>query len=208
MTTTFWYGNEMDKVSSVFMVTSSCSLIPVTCKIININNVFIWWYNYSHKKINFHCKGDWKINVGLRGWAEQFIGWLWYSCRILTQMWFISTLSPLRSTHFFHRCCSAWILVARSSPSSWSSKKKSSTADMISSSVYWFPAKLCLGTENSQMVPNQGIWRVINQFKATVTHSSHCSHRFVCRSIVPVKQDSLRQFPKYPEMSLVLLLNS
>ena len=25
------------------------------------------------------------------------------------------------------------------------------------------------------------IWRVINQFKATVTHSSHCTHRLMCR---------------------------
>ena len=40
------------------------------------------------------------------------------------------------------------------------------------------------------------IWRVNNQFKATVTHSSHCNHRLVCRSIVLVKQDSLRQFSR------------
>ena len=39
------------------------------------------------------------------------------------------------------------------------------------------------------------IWKVINQFKAKVTHSSHCNHRLVCRSIVLVKQDSLCQFP-------------
>ena len=38
------------------------------------------------------------------------------------------------------------------------------------------------------------IWRVINQFKATVTHSSRRNHRLVCRSIVLVKQDSLRHF--------------
>ena len=31
------------------------------------------------------------------------------------------------------------------------------------------------------------IWRVINQFKATVMHSSHCNHRLVYRSIVLVK---------------------
>ena len=50
------------------------------------------------------------------------------------------------------------------------------------------------------------IWRVINQFKATVTHNSHCNHRFVCRSIVLVKQDSLRSvFQAVSEMSLVLL---
>ena len=33
-------------------------------------------------------------------------------------------------------------------------------------------------------------------FKATVMHSSHCNHRFVCRSIVLVKQDSLCQFSR------------
>ena len=40
------------------------------------------------------------------------------------------------------------------------------------------------------------IWRVINQFKATVLHSSHCNHRLMCRSIVLVKQDSLHQFSR------------
>ena len=43
------------------------------------------------------------------------------------------------------------------------------------------------------------IWRVINQFIATITHSSHCNHRLL------VKQDSLRQFPGHFEMSLILL---
>ena len=52
------------------------------------------------------------------------------------------------------------------------------------------------------------IWRMINQFKATVMHSSHCKHRLVYRSIVLVKQDSLlwtELFPGRFEMSLVLL---
>ena len=40
------------------------------------------------------------------------------------------------------------------------------------------------------------VGRGINQFKATITHSSHCYYRLACRSIVLVKQDSLRQpFP-------------
>ena len=39
------------------------------------------------------------------------------------------------------------------------------------------------------------IYRVINQFKITFTHSSHCNHRLACRSIVLVIQDSLRRFP-------------
>ena len=42
------------------------------------------------------------------------------------------------------------------------------------------------------------IWIVMNQFKATVMHISHCSHRLVCRSIVLVlvKLDSLCQFSR------------
>ena len=52
----------------------------------------------------------------------------------------------------------------------------------------------------------RGPWRVINQFKATVTPSSHCNHRLVCRSIVLVKQDSLCQFSRpINVLSLVLL---
>ena len=40
------------------------------------------------------------------------------------------------------------------------------------------------------------IWRMINQFKAKVTHSSHCNHNRVCRSIVLVEQNSLRHFSR------------
>ena len=40
------------------------------------------------------------------------------------------------------------------------------------------------------------IWRVIDQSPVSVKHISHCNHRLVCRSIVLVKQDSLRQFSK------------
>ena len=51
------------------------------------------------------------------------------------------------------------------------------------------------------MVPNQEKTRLINQFKTTVTHSSHCnfsSHLSgtMCRIIVLVKQDSLCQFSR------------
>ena len=53
----------------------------------------------------------------------------------------------------------------------------------------------CWGTEN-RWYQIRRLWRVINQFKATVTHSSHCKHRLVCRSIVLVKQDSLHQFAR------------
>ena len=40
------------------------------------------------------------------------------------------------------------------------------------------------------------IWRVINLFKATVMHSSHCNHGPMCRNIVLVKQESLCQFSR------------
>ena len=50
------------------------------------------------------------------------------------------------------------------------------------------------------------IWRVINQFKATVMHSSHWNHILVCTNNVLVKQDSLPSvFQAVSEMSLVLL---
>ena len=79
-------------------------------------------------------------------------------------------------------------------------RKRSSTADMTSSSVqYLFPTKwfyLFWWTENSQTIPNQKNMEgdiPVYQFRATVTHSSHC--KIVCRSIILVKQDFLRQVP-------------
>ena len=72
-------------------------------------------------------------------------------------MWFSFQHSLPCGPQFFHQCFSAWffcgiealILIL----------KKSSTADITSSSVwYCFPAKCffsCLGTDNSQMVPYQ-----------------------------------------------------
>ena len=61
-----------------------------------------------------------------------------------------------------------------------------------------------------QMVPNKGIWRMHDQpvQYATVTHSSHCNYRLVCKSIVLVKQDSLCQFSGCFEMSLLDLLST
>ena len=88
------------------------------------------------------------ISGTLQGWAEEFIGWLWCNGRILTKCGpHTSSISVAalgfpcyRSSHPHPR-------------------KKSSIADMTSSSVwYCFPSKWgfsCQGTENSQMVPNQ-----------------------------------------------------
>ena len=42
----------------------------------------------------------------------------------------------------------------------------------------------CWGTENSQRVQIRRIWRVINQFKATlVTHISNCNYRLVWQDV-------------------------
>ena len=81
------------------------------------------------------------------------------------------------------QCCSTWIpTVYHPDP-----QKKSSTADMTSSSVrYCFPAKCIIHAGEQKLVRwchIMRIWRVIKQFKATITHSSHCNHRLVCRSI-------------------------
>ena len=118
------------------------------------------------------------------------------------QMWFVFQHSPapVRTTHFFHQCCSAWI------PGGIEALililEKSSTADMTSSLVrYCFPAKCCCFFQFGEQkrvrwCQIRRIWRVIYQFKATVTHSSYYNHRLVCRSIVLVKQDSVCQFSR------------
>ena len=40
------------------------------------------------------------------------------------------------------------------------------------------------------------IWRVINQFKASIIHSGHCNQRLVSRSIVLMKQDTFCQLSR------------
>ena len=85
--------------------------------------------------------------------------------------------------------------------------KESSTADMTSSLIrYCFPVTQVLFHVGERKIVRwcqiRKIWRVINQFKATVTHNSHWNHRLVCRSIVLVTRDSLRQFSGRFEMSL------
>ena len=63
---------------------------------------------------------------------------------------------------------------------------------MTSSLVrYCFLAKcfvfLCWEQKIVRWCQIRRIWGVINQFKVTVTHSSHCNHRLLCSSIVLVK---------------------
>ena len=55
---------------------------------------------------------------------------------------------------------------------------------------------LCWGKKIVKWCQIRRKWKVINQFKATVMHSSHCNHWLVCRSSVLAKQDSLRQFSR------------
>ena len=136
-------------------------------------------------------------------WAEKFIGCLWCNVRIWPKHGLFSTQSPLRSTHFFHRCCRARTIPMyrnshldpqkRAQLQIWPHHRPDTASQP---SVF-----LCWGIWN-RWCQIRIIWRVINQFKATVTRSSHCNHRFVCRSIVLVEQDSFRQFSRPSQMSL------
>ena len=138
--------------------------------------------------------------------------WADYDAMVeFVQMWFIFQHSlPCAAVHIVlplvwqrldSRGIEALILIL---------EKKSSTADMTSSSVrYCFPAKCFIRVGEQKIVrwcQIRRVWRVINQFKDTVTHSSHYNHKLVCRSIVLVKQDSLRQiYPYSRNVSIVLL---
>ena len=64
----------------------------------------------------------------------------------------------------------------------------------------------CWGTDNSQMVLNQEneYGGLINQFKATVMHSSHCNHRLVCRSIVHMFWWNKTPFISFPGCSWIV----
>ena len=76
--------------------------------------------------------------------------------------------------------------------------EKSSIAYYDLSSVrYCFPVKwgfFVLGTENSQMVPNQEDWELEQPVQSHSHAQQPLQPQTVCRSIVLVKQDSLRQF--------------
>ena len=146
------------------------------------------------------------------GWAEMFIGLLWCNGRIWPNVVYFFRHSLPCGPH-----TSSTGVAALGFPwygSSHPDPQKSPQlqiwphhlSDTASQPSVWFS---CWGTWNSQMVPNQenveGDQPV--KFKATVMHSSHCNHRLVHRSIVLVKQDSLRHaiLQAVHEMSLVLL---
>ena len=50
--------------------------------------------------------------IHIWGSAEKFIGW-WYSHRMYPNEVYFSALSTLWFAHFFHQCCSAWILLVK-----------------------------------------------------------------------------------------------
>ena len=133
----------------------------------------------------------------IRGWAEKFIGWLWCNIWSMTKcgLSFQHSL-PLRSTHFFHRCCSTWIPMVKSSETHPIPNPRKSPQLQIwphhRSDTASQPSVFDVGEQKIvRWHQIRRIWRMINQIKATVKHSSHCNHRCGCRSIVLVKQDSL-----------------
>ena len=83
------------------------------------------------------------MNEGTRvGWNVHRLtmSWLWCNGQIWPNMVYFSTLSPLRSTHFFHQCCSAWMPVVNSShPDPQKSPELQITSSW--SVQYCFPAK-------------------------------------------------------------------
>ena len=129
------------------------------------------------------------------GW--KFIGWLWCNGRIWPNVVYFLHTSSIGVAAL------NWIPVVYKL-SSWTSKKSSTTSMIFSMhylsdtasqpSVYVFRFSFsCWVTEDSQTVPTKENIEVINLTNATVTHSSHSNHRFVCANIVLVKQDSLHQ---------------
>ena len=86
-------------------------------------------------------------------------------------------------------------------------KKESSTSDTTSSILC--PSQVLFHVGEQKIVrwcQIRRIWKVINEFKATVTHSSHCNHRLVCRrALSSWNRTCFVSFPGHFEMSLVLL---
>ena len=119
------------------------------------------------------------VNVSFEvwGWAEKFIGSLWLVK--FNQMWFIFQNSLPCGPH-----TSSIGVAALGFP--W---YKSFHPD-LQKGFHVGEQKIIRWCQLWR------IWRVINQCKATVTHSSLCNHRLVCRSIVLVKLDSLCQFSR------------
>ena len=137
---------------------------------------------------------SWRSPVNTRvGWKVDRLTMMQWSNLTKCGLFF-QIVSPAVHMHFFHRYCSAWILVVKSSHPD--PRKSPQLQNMTLSLVrYCFPAKcfIMLGEQNSAKSLRK-IWRVINQFKATITHSSHCNHKLVYRSIALVKQESFRLF--------------
>ena len=71
----------------------------------------------------------------------------------------------------------------------WPHQRSRETASQPSDFSRW-------GQKKVRWCQIRRMWSLINQIKATVTHNSHCNHIFVCRSIVLVKQNPLRQFSR------------
>ena len=89
-----------------------------------------------------------------------------------------------RAGWIFHRLTMTAVLFPWYRSSYSDPRIKSSTADMTSSSVrYYFPAKFLFHVGEKKLVRwyhSRRIWRVINQFNATVMHNSHYNHRLNC----------------------------
>ena len=160
-----------------------------------IENYFLSWFAGKFwSKESLLCYINFRGTI-VREWTEKFIGWLWCNGQIWLKCGLFFNI-PLWSTQFFHHCCSAWIPIL---DSSHPDPQKHPQLHMTSSLVwYWFPAKcfFFMLVNRNRWCQLRRIWRVINQFKATVMHSSHCNHRLVGRSIVLVKQDSFCQFSR------------
>ena len=118
-------------------------------------------------------------------------------------VYFFSTVSPA-----VHTLCSSMLQRLDSRGIYRSShpdprKKISSTADNYDLIIgpILLPIQVFFHVEEQKIwCQIRIIWRVINQLKATATHSSHCNHRLVCQSIVLVKQDSY-PFVSFPSRS-------
>ena len=138
--------------------------------------------------------------LNLRGSAEKFIVWLWFNGRILRNVVYFSTLSHLRAAAVHPLLPSVlqlgfpWYRNSHPDPR----KKVLNWGYDLVIGLIVLPSMCFFHVKREQKLVRwcqiMIIWRAINQFKATVTHSSHSNHKLVSRSIVLVKQDSLRQY--------------
>ena len=114
------------------------------------------------------------------------------------QMWFIFSLNclpcgPHSSSIGVAALGFRWYRSSHPDPG-----KKSSTADLIFSPIL-LPSQVFFhvgGTENSQLVPNEENMGGDQPVQSHSHAQQPLQSQFVCRSIVLVKQDSLRQFSR------------